>query len=394
MLQEDIITKVLGLSNVCVEKIQDSSTALHLQLSTKITKQICPRCKTTTSRVHDYRLQIIKDLPIRGKEVYLFLKKRRYVCPACGKRFYEKYSFLPRYAHFTSDVYTSIMSSLGEKVSLKAIAKRYNVSSKTVTRLLDIISVPSKPELPTVMGIDEFKGNTNGEKYQVILTDVQHKKVVDILPNRFKSNLTDYFMRYSLPEREKVRVFVMDMWEDYRSLGWLFPNAVIVADKYHWVRQINWALDRVRKRVQNNLTRETRLYFKRFRFLLQKRYSTLSDDNKLAVMNIIEKDTDLYNAWQLKEMFYDFKDCRKHNKLRKLLQNFILTAEDLNLPEFKDCITAMHHWATPILNSFQHKYTNAFTEGCNNTIKVMKRISYGYRNFFHLKKRILLSFSA
>jgi len=192
MLQEDIITKVLGLSNVCVEKIQDSSTALHLQLSTKVTKQVCPRCKATTSRVHDYRLQIIKDLPIRGKEVYLFLKKRRYVCPACGKRFFEKYSFLPRYARFTSDVYTSIISSLGEKVSLKAIAKRHNVSSKTVTRLLDIISVPSKPELPTVMGIDEFKGNTNGEKYQVILTDVQHKKVVDILPNRFKSNLTDY----------------------------------------------------------------------------------------------------------------------------------------------------------------------------------------------------------
>lgn len=70
-----------------------------------------------------------------------------------------------------------------------------------------------------------------------------------------------------------------------------------------------------------------------------------------------------------------------------------MTAEDLNIPEFKEFITAMHNWATPILNSFQHKYTNGFTEGCNNTIKVIKRISYGYRNFFHLKKRILLSFA-
>lgn len=316
MLQEDIITKVLGSSNVCVEDIQESSNVLHLQLSTKVTEQICPRCKAITSRVHDYRLQIIKDLPIHRKEVYLFLKKRRYVCTACGKRFFEKYSFLPRYAHFTSSVYTSILSSLGEKVSLKAIAKQHNVSSKTVTRLLELIGIPSKPKLPTVMGIDEFKGNTNGEKYQVILTDVQHKKVVNILPNRYKSNLTNYFIQYPLIEREKVRVLVMDMWDDYRSLSWLFPNAVVVADKYHWVRQINWALDRARKRVQNNLSHEVRLYFKRFRLLLQKRYTALSDDNKLAAMNIIEKNTDLYNAWQLKEMFYDFKDCRQRKKLR------------------------------------------------------------------------------
>jgi len=78
-----------------------------------------------------------------------------------------------------------------------------------------------------VMGIDEFKGNTNGEKYQVILTNVQNDEAINILPTRFKSDLTEYFRKYSIKEREKVRVLVMDMWENYRSLAWLFPNAVI-----------------------------------------------------------------------------------------------------------------------------------------------------------------------
>ena len=59
------------------------------------------------------------------------------------------------------------------------------------------------------------------------------------------------------------------------------------------------------------------------------------------------------------------------------------------MEEFKDYLSAMHNWATPILNSFQHKSTNAFTEGTNNSIKVLKRISYGYQRFDRLKKKIL-----
>jgi transposase len=394
MLQKNFITKLLGLSNVCVDDIQESNGIFHIKISTPVQEQICPRCGHTTSKIHDYRLQVIRDVAIRGNKVYLFLNKRRYVCPHCGKRFGEKYAFLPKYAHFSANVYLSIIDSLYSKRSLKDIAEEHNVSIAVVMRILNRISFKNRPPLPTVMGIDEFKGNTNGEKYQVILTDVQHKKVVNILPNRYKSSLVDHFIQYPYEERKKVRVLVMDMWEPYKELAWLFPNAKIVADKYHWVRQINWALDKVRKRVQDKLSPKTRLYFKRFRRVLQKKHSELDDEGKIIVLNMIEKDTDLYNAWQLKEMFYEFKDCKRMKKARKLLLNFIVEAENLGIPEFKDCITAMHDWATPILNGFQHKYTNGFTEGCNNTIKVIKRISYGYQNFEHLKKRILLTFAA
>ena len=186
-----------------------------------------------------------------------------------------------------------------------------------------------------------------------------------------------------------MHVLVMDMWEDYRSLSWLFPNAKIVADRYHWVRQIHWALDKVRKKTQKTLSDWWRKYFKRNRFLLYKKLETLNSEQRLIVLNMVERNTDLYNVWQLKEMFYEFKDCKKARYARKLLLKFILAAERLELSEFKECLSAMHNWATPILNSFQHKYTNAFTEGSNNTIKVLKRISYGYRRFDRFKKKIL-----
>ena len=49
----------------------------------------------------------------------------------------------------------------------------------------------------------------------------------------------------------------------------------------------------------------------------------------------------------------------------------------------------MHNWSEYILNSFDVPYTNGFTEGCNNKIKVLKRVCFGVRNFETFRNRIL-----
>ena len=75
----------------------------------------------------------------------------------------------------------------------------------------------------------------------------------------------------------------MDMTGNYRDIAWLFPNAKIIADKFHWIRQINWALDKVRKNVQKEFYATKRKYFKANRKLLFKRYSELKDEQKQEV---------------------------------------------------------------------------------------------------------------
>ncbi len=78
MFQEDYNTKILGLSNVNVEEIQENAEVIHIRISTEKREQQCPCCGKKTSYVHDYRLQIIKGLRIRKKDVFLFLKKVKY----------------------------------------------------------------------------------------------------------------------------------------------------------------------------------------------------------------------------------------------------------------------------------------------------------------------------
>ena len=121
-------------------------------------------CGSPTSRIHDYRSQIIKDLPMQMRHAYLVLRKRRYVC-SCGKRFLEKYSFLPSYRRQTLRLSYKLIALLSETRSIKSVANEAGISASSVSRLLDTVSY-SSPSLPGCIAIDEFKGNAETGKYQ------------------------------------------------------------------------------------------------------------------------------------------------------------------------------------------------------------------------------------
>lgn len=392
MLNKNIISDFLGIRNVLIDKISEKSKFIKIHLYTNKSGQVCPCCKNTSNRVHDYREQTVKHSAYRGKQVLLVLKKRRYVCLNCNKRFYEKYSFLPKYYRSTNILYANIIDKLHTKLSIKDIAKEQHVSPNIVSRALKLVSFTNKPELPVILGIDEFKGNTGGEKYNLILTNLHDNKMSDLLPTRKKSDIISYFKRYTIEERQKVKVFVMDMTNNYKEIAWLFPSAEIVVDKYHYVRQVYFALDAVRKRIQKEFPDNKRLHFKRNKYVLWKKYSELSEDDKIVLRRMLDQSEDLYVAWSLKEWFIEIKELKREKHARKELHNWLLSAEESNLPEFKACITAFRNWFGYIINGYRHKVTNGFTEGMNNNIKVLKRIGYGYRNFESFRKRILLCF--
>lgn len=134
MLIQNYTTDFLNLEDVIITKAENFSDQLHIHLQLPRKTQLCPCCGASTDCVHDYRQQVIKDIPL-GRTTFLHLRKRRYRCTSCGKRFAEKNTFLCK-------------------------------------------------ELPGVLSIDEFKGNAGGQKYQSILADPENRRIVDILPNR------------------------------------------------------------------------------------------------------------------------------------------------------------------------------------------------------------------
>lgn len=54
-------------------------------------------------------------------------------------------------------------------------------------------------------------------------------------------------------------------------------------------------------------------------------------------------------------------------------------------------LLSIYYYRHNIQNSLKYTLSNGCVEGTNNKIKVIKRTSYGYRNFYHLRSRIILS---
>ncbi len=391
MLENEVIEEFIGLKGVIINDIVNDKEYIEIHLKLEQKEHICPKCNNKVNRVQDYYSQKLRDLDILGKRTYIILRKRRYKCK-CGKAFQEDNPFLNKRQRMTKRLLFTILEKLKTTNSFTSVARELNISVNTVIRAFDKLEYP-KADLEEVeaLSIDEFKGNTGGEKYNCIIADPKTKQVLDILHNRKYSALSEYFKN---KKRKKVKYFVSDMWRPYKDIAkTFFKQATFVVDKYHWIRQVIWAFENVRKQEQKKFYKEYRRYFKKSKSLLTKRFDFLKDEEKSQVNFMLYKSENIRIAHSLKEDFLNLLDLENRKEARKLLSEWVLYAQESGLKPFVNCSNTMIRWSDGILNSFDVPYTNGFIEGCNNKIKVLKRNAYGYRNFKRFRNRILHIFA-
>lgn len=301
-------------------------------------------CHRPCTRLSDADHQ---DVPL-ARNTFLHLRKRRYRC-GCGKRFFEDNTFLPRYYRVTSRLVAEIIHAFEKVVSAKEIGCRFNVSGVTAMRYFRYINFRPKA-LPEVVSLDEFKGNSGGQKYNSIVADPNNHKVIDILPNRFENDLIKYFSQFE--SRKKVKYFVCDMNPHFRQVGKIcFKNAVIIADRYHVIRQVYWAMENVRKNEQKKLPTRFRKYFKKSRRLLMKPIDKLTEEEAGQLALMFEIAPRLADAYRLKNEFLTVIRSKSSAEGKKKLADWLLAVEVMDLPEFNDCTKAYHNWFSEILNS-------------------------------------------
>ena len=385
MHMKDYTAELLNLEDVIITDVTNISDQLHIYIELPRTEHICPACGASTARIHDYRMQTIKDVPL-ARDTFLHLRKRRYRC-SCGKRFFEKNPFLPRYYRLTSRLVAQIIQEFRKVVPATEIGSHFNVSAVTAMRYFNCFNKKLK-ELPEVLSLDEFKGNSGGQKYNSIIVDPKDRKVLDILPNRYENDLVKYFSQF--PSKTNVKYFVCDMNPHFRNVANIcFPQATIVADRYHVVRQVFWAVEKVRKNEQSKLSDRHRKYFKKSRFLLMKPMEKLTDEQMDRLALMFEIAPRLADAYRIKNEFLSVFHSKSALEGRQRLADWLLSVEVMQMPEFNDCTRAYRNWFQEILNSMDVPWSNGYIEGCNNKTKVLKRVCFGMRNFNNFRKRIL-----
>lgn len=154
--------KLLGLQEVSIKKVNDTKENYEIFIEQPRKQCVCSACGKLTDKVHDYRMQRIKELSAFEKPVVLVLRKRRYAC-SCGKHFAEPNSFLPKYQRMTQRTILALIDRLRDCRSYSSVAREFRLSVPTVIRFFRNVRYSKPVQLPEVLGIDEFKGNSGGE---------------------------------------------------------------------------------------------------------------------------------------------------------------------------------------------------------------------------------------
>lgn len=386
-MQFQFIRKLLNLKDVTVEDIRYLSSHAEIHISMPIVPHSCPYCNTTTQKIHDYRIQPVKDIPLFNQPLRLIYRKRRYKCTSCNKRFYEFVNFVGRYQRMSKRLIEAVVHQLRNNYSMKSVAQFYGLVPCTVARIFDYVCYQLN-QLPEVLSIDEFKGTTDKGKYHCILVDPIHSQVLDILGSRSLDYLINYFRAFK--DRSKVKYVVIDMWKPYKiAVQQLFPKATIVIDRFHYVRNCIWAIDKVRKRIQKSLVYEKGKFLKNSRKLLLTRPYKLTDESKTKLANILISNEEIRLSYVLKERFMEFVESETYEDAAVKLSNWLELVREYQIKEFSYLANTVIKWKDEILNSFIVPYNNGCVEGFNNKIKVIKRNAFGFRKFSRFRSRIL-----
>src|SRR5690625_5036694 len=174
------------------------------------------------------------------------------------------------------------------EMSFTQVARLGGINSQRILRLFDKMEISTKKVLPRVIAIPEFKGDADGEKFQTIIVDVENREIIDILPDRRSKTIENYFKNC---DTGNVQIVVIDLSKSFKAAICRQLNSpLIIADRFHFIRQAYWAFDRVRREVQQDLYKNERILMKRNKELLWKSPTKLNEKGKNRVKELLKYD--------------------------------------------------------------------------------------------------------
>ena len=395
------------------ERKEDKKAIKIIYVESKNKKEKCPKCGNYTNSIHDKLSPIeLKYLKIVEYDCKINIIKKRFICHNCNKRFTEEVDLNQKGKTISRKLEQKILKDLLDyNLSIKYIGESNNVSSDSVRKILEN-AMSKYPEhvinLPRVISFDEFKADTDYGKYAFIMNDPIHRKALDVLPSRKKEYLIQYFTYCE--NRHSVEYVVSDMYEPYLLVTQImFPKAKYVVDRFHYTRYVMDALDKVRIRLQKQYgynSKEYRMLKNKKNVSLLRKYSNdidwytycnrfrnghmvdiLKIDVREQLLNI---HPELKQAYTLKELFLDLLSYSTYEYAKDEIEEWISVCEGCGIEEFEEASKTIKNWLPYIVNSFiDERFSNGFTEGLNNKIKVIKRVAFGYRNFRFFRLRLM-----
>ncbi|MCB9085222.1 MAG: ISL3 family transposase [Bdellovibrionaceae bacterium] len=353
--------------------------------------EVCPKCATKSFSVHDRRWVKIKDAPIRGNGILLRIRKRRFRCPACKAVFTEPVGLVQKGYRTTRRFRKNLAWSCNNLLDLKRVQKAHKCSAWLVYKVfyeqleLEHRKIKNDP-WPKTIGIDEhtFKRNKNKgyREFATVLVDYNHRRIKEVVHGKTAAGLQRDL--YHIQGRENVRNVVLDLCDPFKKFAKEhFPNARIVADKFHVLRILNPAINKRRTSITGDKRSNP------VRKLLLRNGFKLEYFERKALWKWLDQNPDVKEVYFYKEALHQLYRTKGYHKASRALTRLTDEMAHSNLPEIKTLRKTLMKWRNEILNYFITRLTNARTEGFNNLAKLYQKRAFGYKNFENYRLRLL-----
>lgn len=351
----------------------------------------CPHCGSETLRNKGKRQRWVRHVSWSARQVWLNLSGHKWLCRSCDKQFCERFPGLLKGQRATEAFRAKVLQDHWDGINRSRVAAREHIGSATVERycqhfLQRLAAERSRAACPPVFGIDEhFFSRKHG--YATTFCDLKNHSVYDVVLGRSEAALESYLAR--LEGKDRVQVVCMDLAAGYRALVRKhFPQARIVADRFHVIRTVNhhflacWKdLDPVGSKNRGLLS------------LMRRHRENLSPQQRERLAAYLRERPVLEAIYHFQQrLCYALrqKSCTQR-RCRKLARRFLRDIAALRCCGFAPLVAlghTLHAWREEIATMWRLTRNNGITEGFHNKMEVLSRQAYGFRNFQNYRLRV------
>ncbi len=245
---------------------------------------------------------------------------------------------------------------------------------------------------PRIVGIDEMSLR-KGHTYRIVVSDLERCRPIWYGgKDRSEESLDMFYEWLGSKKSRKIRLAVMDMWKAFKkSTRKNVPEAAILFDKFHVMRHLGEAMDKVRKMEYARLSDKNRSYIKGQKYTLLSNRENLTLDGRKALKKLLKANRRLNKAYLLKESFGQLWSYQIEGWARRFFDNWKDALKWQRLKPYEKFAKMIErHWdGIAAYSRPENKVSLGFVEGLNNKIRVIQRRSYGLRDEEYLRLKIL-----
>ena len=383
---------VLGLPQYEIRNIERSGGTITI--SARFTGPIsCPQCSGSRLRNIGWRQRTVRHDDWGFRRLVLTLEVRTSRCLDCGRSFRQRLAGIQPFQRASESFQEMVYQQHLDGINRSCLGRRKGIGAATVQRyfyrrIQKHVRQDHPPVCPQVLGIDEHFF-TRKKGYATTLCDLKNHRIYDLALGRSEAALDAYFL--TLEGKDLVRIVCMDLAAVYRSIVKIqFPNALIVADRFHVIRLINhhflacWReIDPVGAKNRGLLS------------LMRRHRHNLKPEQRTRLLAYLAEHPALNEIYRFKQRlcYLLLKKHKTRKACEKLVPRFLYAIAELRQSGFAQLATlgdTLHSWREEIARMWRFTRSNGITEGFHNKMETINRQAYGYRSFENYRQRVLV----